>query len=137
MINVLVWCFHNIYISRKHIILMDIELGTDTRPVDYSQLMFLQINRINQLSMKDYKIRDDKLFDFLWSVKLFEKAITKDKRDKQFNIELEAWIKERKTIIEKGDFAEKFDNVTNLFAICMNLLGRSGVLYKNVKNGTY
>jgi len=113
---------------------MDSGAVADTKPQDYGALVIQQVNNIHLLSSKEYHNREDKLFDFTWSVRMLKQTITEEKQDEQFQKEYEDWLKNHYTLVE---FIDKFNSVMELFGICMNCLGRNGLLYRKVKSGTY
>lgn len=118
------------YINNK--LYMEFNLESDTKPLDYSQIYFRAIDRIQALSSKDYQNEKDKLFDFSWSVKMFKASIPNNKIDNVFKKEYKEW--EAGTV---SGFKQEFEHYLDLFNICINNLGRNGVLFKHVKSGSY
>lgn len=114
--------------------MLDNDLQADIKNLDYGQIYFRTIDRINGLSTKDYKDEKDKLFDFSWSVKMFLSNIPKDARDNIFNESYEKW---KKKDIEQMSFDEKFDHWMELYSIGINQLARGGTLYRHVKYGKH
>jgi len=108
------------------------ELESEIKELDVAQIYFRAIDRIQNLSFKDYKDERSKLFDFSWSVNMFMASIPEEKRDSKFNEELEAWQKKN-----VSGYKEKFDYHNELFYMCINLLSRNGILYRKSKHGTY
>lgn len=113
---------------------MDFDTQAEIKNLDYAQIWFRTIDRIQSLSSKDYQDENSKLFDFSWSVRMFMQSIPTKNRDDEFKKDVIAWeliLKNKKT------FNEKFDHYLLLFSHCIDLLARRGYLYKNVKNGSF
>jgi len=120
---------------------MDMQSQTnmaDIQDLDFSQLLFRQIDRIQLLSQKNYSNNSDKLFDFTWSVRLLCSLIPNEIRTTDFKTKYETINKERKELKQnqKTTFVEEFEKVEELFNLAIDLLASKGLLYKRISNGT-
>jgi hypothetical protein len=122
------------------------DLDNDFSQLDYSQLMFRQIDRIQIIATSDSQNPESKLLAFAMSIRLLKGMISKRCKnplaDHQFLEDITDNEKKRKVIMErkkahKGYSAEEnYDNLMELYDICIDLFARRGLLYKNVVTGT-
>ena len=108
----------------------------DIKNLDFGSIIFLHINRIQALSTRECN-REDKLFNFLWSVKMLRAIIPDDLIDKDFR-STEDSISEDRTILikqEERDYQAEYENAIKLFSLCINQFSKKGYLYKRVQIG--
>lgn len=115
---------------------------TDINQLDYNQLIFRQIDRIQIIAHTEWSSAEQKLFATSWSIKLFKSLITDELKDKTFTDKEKELKESREDILklkkEKSkqySFEDDFNNLMESFESCMNLFGRRGHLYKNVIHG--
>lgn len=116
---------------------------SDFNQLDYNQLIFRQVDRIQIIAQSDFSTQNEKLFAFGWSIKLFRSLITDKLKDDDFKTQESEILKEREEINrdkinspkEKYSFSKDFENHIKLFQCCMDLFGRKGLLYKNTISG--
>ena len=119
--------------------------------LSYGTPVFRMIDRILGLSNKEYNRNEDKLFDFSWSVRMLRALMTEDlisKRSKDSGDKFhkaEKQIQEKRDVIlklkSKGDskynLQDDFDNIQELFNLCINKFQEEGYMYQKVDNGDY
>lgn len=113
----------------------------DLKELDYSQLMFMGMQQIQSIGLMSVEPKM-KLFNYTWAIRSFAAQIPKKLKDTEFNEEVEKIKEERNKINAKKSnqskeysFEEDFENVMQLFESCVNLLGRRGLIGKNVIEG--
>jgi len=115
------------------------EFGDNGSKLDYEQMIFRGIDRIQIIAQSDFKDHKSKLYAFTWSVKLFEALVTDNIKDDIFRKEASI-IKDKISELRKKDkhdykLEDDFDVKMELVEACINLFGRRGFLYKNVRSG--
>jgi len=112
----------------------------DIKDLNFSELLFRQIDRIMSLSQKTYASNEDKLFDYLWSVKLLRSLIPEELRiqDEEFSKKEAIFNTTRKELLanKQTHYSDHFDNVETLFELCIDLLAKKGLLYRRTSNGS-
>ena len=108
------------------------DIQAEIKEISYGGLLFRHIDRILNLSNRDFVNDETKLFTFSWSVKLLRSSIPDEIITKQF-------LKEEQEIEYKtrGSYKERFEAIQQLFTLCINLLASKGYLYRKVTDGDY
>jgi len=107
------------------------EVTAEIREISFGSLLFRHIDRILSLSNRDFTNDEQKLFTFTWSIKLLRSSMPDDILDKDFK------KNEAKLEWVGKTYKEKFEDVQDLFSLCVNHLAKRGYLYRKVADGEY
>ena len=124
---------------------MNAQSGNEFTQLDYNQLIFRQIDRIQIIAQSDFVEPAQKLMAFTWSIRLLKGLITKTGKfsvaDQEFLDKLKENESARKEIIAKKKSGkgysndDNYENLMSSFDLCVDLFGRRGLMYKNVVSG--
>jgi len=117
----------------------------DFSQLDYNQLIFRQIDRIQIIATEDNVNESSRLLAFSMSIRLLRGMISKDCKnplaDKKFLDAVKENEQKRLEIMNKKknnkhySADEDYHNLMEMYDICIDLFARRGLLYKNVVSG--
>jgi hypothetical protein len=120
---------------------IDTDQNIDINKLDYNQLIFLQINRIEFTTSKDFLNKREKMLSFRWQVEglrslISEELITKDFTEGETKIKtkIEDLFNDTK-IPDSEKWIAFFSLVNDYFRLCINLFATQGLLYRKSSIG--
>jgi hypothetical protein len=114
------------------------EITPEIKDISYGSILFRHIDRILNLSNKEFVDDEAKLFTFKWSVQLLRTSIPDEIFNKSNKKNKEENNKEKEQVSKKPkSYKEQFQETQDLFSKCINLLATQGYLYKKVTDGEY
>jgi len=117
----------------------------DFSQLDYNQLIFRQIDRIQIIATADTGNNESRLLSFSMSIRLLRGMISKDCKNPLADTKFLDSVKEnedkrndimtRKISGKHYSSQDDYYNLMEMYDICIDLFARRGLLYKNVVSG--